>query len=138
MTTIEQAHVAVTTVSNFMHPMQLSTIGDNCRGEEAEWFKAKLVQLGMIIHTMPVTYEQDGKGERAMAHLHYFVGGWDWYITEKDIEDGVTQAFGLVFGHETELGYISITELVNNGAELDLHFEPTTLKEIKEARARAA
>lgn len=137
MTTIEQAHAAVSTVSNFMHPMQLSTIGDNCRGEEGEFFKAKLVELGQIIDTMPVTYEQDGKGDNAIAHLHYFVGGWDWYITEKDVDGGVQQAFGLVFGHESELGYISITELVNNGAELDLHFASCRLADIK-AEKRAA
>jgi hypothetical protein len=37
-----------------------------------------------------------------------------------------------------ELGYISISELVQCGAELDLHFEPATLGEIKAARAKAA
>lgn len=136
MTTIEQAHAAVSTVTNFMHPMQLSTIGTNCRGEEGEFFKAKLVELGSIIDTMPVTYGQDGKGNEAVAYLHYFhANGWDWYVTEKDVDGGVQQAFGLVKGFETELGYISITELVNNGAELDLHFTPTTLGELKKKAA---
>lgn len=30
-----------------------------------------------------------------------------------------------------EIGYISIAELVKNGAEIDLHFDPKTLGEIK-------
>jgi hypothetical protein len=29
---------------------------------------------------------------------------------------------------EKELGYISIAELLRNGAELDLHFEPRAIK----------
>lgn len=81
----------------------------------------------------PKTYEQDGKGDQAIAYLHYFTSNGDFYITEKDIDDGVTQAFGLASIGDSypELGYISITELVKNGAEIDLHFEPKTLGEIK-------
>lgn len=65
--------------------------------------------------------------------MHYFTSNGDFYITEKDIDDGVTQAFGLASIGDSypELGYISITELVKNGAEIDLHFEPKTLSEIK-------
>lgn len=87
------------------------------------------------VTTMPKTYEQDGKGDEAIVYLHYFNGGSDWYITENDKEMPPKQAFGYVVlngdTQNAELGYISITELVQNGVELDLHFEPKTLKEIK-------
>ena len=44
------------------------------------------------------------------------------------------QAFGLAdLGMGAELGYISIVELLENGAELDLHFVPRTLEQIKKA-----
>ena len=35
--------------------------------------------------TMPATYGQDGLGEAAVVHLHYFMAGMDWWVTEKDI-----------------------------------------------------
>lgn len=33
-----------------------------------------------------------------------------------------------------ELGYISIAEIIECGGELDLHFTPATLKEIRSAQ----
>jgi hypothetical protein len=90
---------------------------------------------------MPKTGEQDGKGEQATAYLHYFAGGQaSWYITEKDAGSpdddpgtGQIQAFGLadLFGDGGELGYISIAEILENGGELDFHFTPKTLAEIR-------
>ncbi len=86
-----------------------------------------------ILTTMPKTYEQDGLGDNAIAHLHYFKGSCDWYITEKDSEpDGQHQAYGLAnLGYGGEVGYISIVELIELDVELDLHFTPGTLAEIK-------
>jgi hypothetical protein len=61
----------------------------------------------------------------------------DWYITERDIGDGDDdtqhQAFGLAdLGvGEPELGYISIAELIDNNVELDLHFDPTPISQLK-------
>ena len=82
---------------------------------------------------MPCTYEQDGKGDDAVAYLHYFAGRSDWYITEKDMGYVQGQAFGLADIREPELGYISNEELmVSPYVKLDLRFEPTTLKVIKE------
>ncbi len=82
---------------------------------------------------MPKTYEQDGKGDDAVVYLHYFRGDMDWYITEKDMEAEQHQAFGLAdlgMGFP-ELGYINISELIDNNVELDLYWEPKTLREVK-------
>ena len=55
---------------------------------------------------------------------------WTWYATEFDGEDTF---FGLVHGHETELGYFSLHELetvrgrFGLGIERDLYFEPCRL-----------
>lgn len=42
------------------------------------------MEIAQIIETMPSSYETDGQGMAAIAHLHYFGGPGDWYITEKD------------------------------------------------------
>lgn len=75
-------------------------------------------------------------GDQAVVYLHYFYGRCDWFITEKDVEgDGTVQAFGMAnLGYGGELGYISIEEIVQSDSpiELDLHWQPKTLSEIKE------
>jgi hypothetical protein len=49
------------------------------------------------------------------------------------------QAFGLVsLGYEPELGYISLPEILKAGAELDLHWTPTTVGEILEKKSALA
>ena len=70
----------------------------------------------------------------ALAHLHYFIGGCDWWIVEKDSDPdhaGQVQAFGIAdLGMGAELGYISIPELLENGAETDLYFKAKTIGDI--------
>ncbi len=81
---------------------------------------------------MPSTYETDGQGENAFAILHYFGGACDFYITEKDIEDGQNQAFGLGYICFPELGYISLPELFKSPyIELDLHFTPQPVGKLR-------
>lgn len=61
---------------------------------------------------------------------------WTFYLIEFDGESG---AFGLVRGHETELGYIDLDELsIERGPlglpiERDIHFTPRRLSEVLEA-----
>jgi len=119
-------------LTNFLAPQQAAVLKDLIKGEEGLFFAEKVQQLEHKINTMPQTYETDGQGDEAVAYLHYFIGGCDWYITEKDMEDEQLQAFGLASIQEVELGYISIEELKANNVEIDLHFEPTTIGELKE------
>jgi hypothetical protein len=119
-----------------LHQFQYKAIESALRGEEKAWFKARMRQISKIFDAMPKIYEQDGKGNEAIAYLHYFNSSWDWYITEKDAAQ--KQGFGLVRGFETELGYIDFVEITKAGAELDLHFEPTTLGEIRERLEKSA
>lgn len=102
-------------------------------GEEWQFFADKMKELSGVIAAMPKTYGQDGMGDSAVAHLHYFRGAADWYITEKDMEGkGTQQAFGLAdLGYGGEIGYISIEELISAGVELDFHFSPKTIEQIK-------
>lgn len=128
--TREEAQDALRFLQGFMSHAQLAAIAAGMRGEEGQHLFNKVVEMERLIRTMPKTYEQDGAGEEAIAHLHYFLNGFDWYITERDMEREQLQAFGLACMGEKEMGYINIVELVRNGAELDLNFEPRSLKNI--------
>jgi len=136
MRTITETTKDLVTLRGFICSSQLSTLGDCLRGEEKEFFRDKMAEMADTISAMPKTYQQDGMGDKAVVHLHYFMGGMDWWITEKDIETpdepGQHQAFGLVdLGYGAELGYVSIVELIRTGIELDLYWTPKTLGEIK-------
>ncbi|WP_062359733.1 defense against restriction DarA-related protein [Vreelandella aquamarina] len=102
------------------------------KGEEGAAYIDRAQALASIIDGMAKSYEQDGKGMEATAYLHYFRGGGDWYITEKDAKgDGTEQAFGWADPGQgsPELGYIGVDELTDAGVELDLHFEPKPLSQ---------
>lgn len=61
-------------------------------------------------------------------------GSWTWYATEYDPKERLF--FGLVCGHESELGYFSLDELeaykgpLNLGIERDLYFGEKTLAQV--------
>lgn len=86
---------------------------------------------------LPKLYETDGVGGKALARVKFFTpdSGWTWYVTEFDGQD---EFFGLVIGHEAELGYFRLSELeairgpLGLPIERDLYFKPTTLKELQE------
>lgn len=125
-------------LSKFINPSQRLVLQELLSGEEGEGIAQTVFQLMKTIENMPKTYEQDGKGDKAIAYLHYFYGGCDWWITEKDMEDQQLQAFGLVSltgdPSDYELGYTSIEELMNNWVEIDLYWTPKTLGEIKKGK----
>ena len=126
----------IKTLKQFMSPAQISVMADGCRTEEKDFFFDKIEELSNTFSTMHATYGQDGKGDDAIVHLHYFRGGMDWFITEKDMEDEQIQAFGycdLGMG-SPELGYVSLVELAENNVEVDLHWTPKTLGEVKANR----
>lgn len=127
-------------VRPYMSGEQQYVIAENMRGEEGAFFVDTVLALAERIGNMPKTYEQDGKGEEAIAFLHYFAGGSaSWWITERDISSQPgemdRQAFGLadLFQDGGEVGYISIAELLENNAELDLYFTPKPLREVRRA-----
>ncbi len=126
----------------FMSKSQIQAISDAMRGEEKDFFFEKLTEYANLVANMPNTYGQDGKGDDAVVYLHYFKGGSDWYVTEKDagsaddeLPGQQTQAFGYTVlngdKQNAELGYINLDEITSAGAELDLYWKPKTLGEIK-------
>lgn len=121
-------------LKNFIGHNEIEALKEGCKGEEKDFFKAKILEIINTIETMPKTYETDGQGEDAKAILHYFKGGSDWYITEKDKEEEQLQAFGFAClngnWQNAELGYINIQELIKYNVELDLYYTPERLGDI--------
>jgi hypothetical protein len=97
-----------------------------------------------IREILPPLYAQDGKGGKAVVYVKYFTpsSSWTWYATEGEpiFNDSGKEVdfkfFGLVDGHEKELGYFVLSELeevrgpMGLPIERDLHFKPKTLEEI--------
>jgi hypothetical protein len=116
-------------------PLQRTTLLRFLKGKEGEHYENALANVSRVWDAMPKTYETEGQGRAAVAHLHFFVGGCDWWIVEKDSDtDGVgqIQATGIAdlgLGCR-EMGYISIPEILDCGAELDLYYQPATVGEI--------
>jgi len=129
----------------WMSTSQRLATEEGLRGEEKGFFQEKMQELESIIEQMPSTYQtQDLPDEQKPVGLRYFgPNGAQWFIIEKDRgdpeTDGLngprqTQAFGLAdLGMDyPELGYINIEEITKNPqVELDYHFTPTNLLEIK-------
>lgn len=134
MKTREQVIEAMHALSQFIGNIQLKCLKELITfGEERGYFRDKLCELAEIVRTMAKTYEQDGKGKDAVVYLHYFTPNADAWITEKKPTDGAQdQAFGYASlnGWRPEMGYISIAEWLENGAELDLHFTPKPVREV--------
>ena len=93
---------------------------------------------------LPPLYGQDGKGGKAVVYVKYFLPSsqWTWYCLEgeaiKDDDDNEDfQFFGLVDGHEKELGYFNLSELesvkgpMGLRIERDIHFQPKPLSQCK-------
>lgn len=123
-------------LKRFMPDHQRNLVGGLIRNrEEGDFFREKIVELSERIKAMPKSYDQASLGDKAVAHLHYFGGGFDAWITEKDSEEEQYQAMALVkmHGGDPELGYVSLVEMMPSNIELDLHFTPTTIGEIKKS-----
>ncbi|MEL6396620.1 MAG: DUF2958 domain-containing protein [Planctomycetota bacterium] len=89
---------------------------------------------------LPSLYSTDGKPD-ALVQAKFFTPwtSWTWYAVEFDGED---LFFGLVEGHELELGYFSLEELESIRGpgglkiERDLYFEPTPLRDLQDTIER--
>lgn len=124
-------------LETFIGKSQMSVLKRNIRGEEGAFFKEMLKGIKQTILNMPGPYETEGRWLEKKAMLHYFKGGSDFYIFERDnFDDKQKQAFGFACLNNdklnSELGYINISELIACNVELDLYYTPLTLEEILE------
>ncbi len=97
-----------------------------------------LLMTKEIESRIPPIRAQEESGD-PIVHVKWFCpwNQWTWYCTEFDPAEGL--CFGLVVGHETELGYWSLEEVKEiehprmRGVriERDLSFGPTRLSEVR-------
>lgn len=138
-------------------PIEPNRVEDPKDNKETLSDQHKLDQIrGMVLldeesrAKLPPLYANEEKGLDALALVKFFSpdSGWTWYASEGSFvdEDGYYDTdkekvdylfFGLVAGFEVELGYFALSELasVTGGLglpiERDLHYEPKTLRELK-------
>lgn len=63
----------------------MKALQDIFKGEESEYAQYIARTLSSIIKRMPSSYEtEDTDTPDKIVYLHYFLGGSDWYIIEKD------------------------------------------------------
>lgn len=126
---LANAAESIAKLKDFIGHSQLVAIGRVCHSEECQYMFDKLTELAKVVETMPKTFETDGQPD-PIVYLHYFMGGMDWHITERDMTPIQLQAFGRAnLGGGGELGYISIFEITRMGAEIDLHWQPKPLSQ---------
>jgi len=89
----------------------------------------ELIRINKELGNIPT---KDQNSEDAIAYAHYFYGGSDWYILDRD---GYETFFGYAILNNdvqmSEYGRVGVDEIVNNGkVELDFYFTPKSLKKI--------
>ena len=78
-----------------------------------------------LLKKLPNIGDNEKNNKEHIAHVKLFGGSsWTWYITEYDPIQNL--CFGLVDGFEKELGYFSLTEL------LELKFPPFGLPIVRD------
>lgn len=132
-------------LSNFMSAVQRRALTYLLGGEESSYFIEQVTRTVKAVTNTPLTYQTESiETADKVLHLHYFKGGIDAWIVERDMGDSPSdnglgeqhQAYGKITlcgggWEEAEWGYISIKDLIDHGVELDLHWEPKTVKEMK-------
>lgn len=93
---------------------------------------------------LPKLYDTDGVLlEDKLIHMHFFIGGCDWYVSEYSPEERLF--FGYAILHDdfqnAEWGYMSFDEMraINiKGIEIDrdLHWKPTRAINIERINRR--
>ncbi len=95
-----------------------------------------------IKENLPTLYAQENEKD-PMVHIKYFdpTGSWTWYVLEGEEVDNDFLFFGFVIGHEAELGYFRLSDLLTAKRgirgltglpiERDLTFTPCSLSEVK-------
>jgi hypothetical protein len=125
-------------LKGFMGARQISALGKAMYKADQKDAAAWLIRTTADkIRNMPEPRDQEGKGNDAIVPLHYFNSSMDFWIIEKDDEDLQDQyrAYGCSnTGYGFEEGYINIKELIDHNVELDLYWEPSTLRLVKEKR----
>lgn len=131
----EDPVAALFAIKHFLSIDQLMTMRELMDGEEGPYFQAKAREMAGVILGMPKTHETANNPD-PMVYLHYFYGASDWYVFERDMYEEQLQVYSYACLNGwydcAEVGLVSIEELRGQGVELDLHWKPRPLSEVKE------
>ena len=85
----------------------------------------KLLTKEIIAKLKKSPFYSTEKQDVAPVIVKYFAPwtNWTWFVLEATQEDGEWMFFGLVQGHETELGYFSLAELQSVTGPFGLRIE---------------
>jgi len=79
------------------------------------------------------TMEEADSQENPIVKLHFSNGSWDWYVIgAKALEDGDLYFLGLVNGFDRELGFFTLNQIRDVGAEYDEDFQEIGVFDIYE------
>ena len=141
-------------IARFMGWPQWASLQSLMSGsEESEFFQGVAADLAQRIEAMPVIGGQEDSDAAQTVYLHYFLGASDVWVLEKDVGGqidiaqfghlekdvggGVEQVFAFALLNAdyqmAELGYVDLSELLLLGFELDFHFSPKPLAEVRES-----
>ena len=83
---------------------------------------------------LPAIYATENDGDAALVRVRLWLPGtrWEWLLMEYNAEH--EEAFGLIAGHDVELGYVWLPELEELGRVVrDAAWRPTPLGEARSA-----
>lgn len=91
-----------------------------------------------LLATLPALYSTENIKDPPVK-IKFFVpwNNWTWYVTEGEKDGDDVRFFGLVDGHEKELGYFVLSEMMEVRGpggltiERDLHFGDHKLSEFR-------
>ena len=84
---------------------------------------------------LPPLYSQEAEAD-PIVYAKFFLGGWTWYVTEGQEQDGDFMFFGFVVGLDSEFGYFLLSELesvrtrLGAAVERDLTFTEGRLTDV--------
>ncbi|MBQ7618435.1 MAG: hypothetical protein IJS50_06125 [Desulfovibrio sp.] len=115
-------------VHNFVSPRAHQTLQKELEDilayklEDVPEITGTLKKIICSLKAVPKLNATDGQGDQARARLHYTGQDLDVYLTELEMD--TQEGFGLTIKkNESELGYISLEEVLNDfKLELDVHF----------------
>lgn len=129
---IATAVAAIPTVNKFAPSRQMREIIAGTQGDERQKYLEILSDFGERIVRMPVSGEEVIPKEDEIAQLHYKSGLYNWYVTRKGPETPTENALVLITapGIPESIGFMSVKDIINLGAELNLSFKPQRLSKI--------
>jgi DUF2958 family protein len=112
-------------------------LGFDSRGARVQATQGMELIPSSIMKDMPALYGTEHLPlAQKIVRVKLFVpwSSWTWYLIECETDGPI--AWGLVVGHESEFGYIDLTELKSVRGpggltiERDIHFTPCTIAEL--------